>query len=158
MIICLHLVVNFLYCTSRSPAGKSSKFRCMKIYFYDCFLSLHHTHQYTTILTTSCLYYYSKIPLEAFRRPGPTRIPKPKGCSLQKGMNGTVSGKTNASAGGEAPVHNNNPHLANRRLWHHQAPPPLSSRWRLAPRKLEIVRLDWLGLARDSPSVCFSCK
>ncbi|XP_072235312.1 filamin A-interacting protein 1-like isoform X2 [Leuresthes tenuis] len=66
------------------------------------------------------------IPLEAFRRPGPTRIPKPKGYSSPKGPNNTVTSKcqppqTHATAGREQPAHmpashNNNPNLINRRL------------------------------------------
>ncbi|KAM9334395.1 filamin A-interacting protein 1-like isoform 2-T2 [Symphorus nematophorus] len=69
------------------------------------------------------------IPLEAFRRPGPTRIPKPKGYSSQKGTNSTAANvglqnKAHAATGGkEQPTHtpaahnnNNNPHLVNRRL------------------------------------------
>ncbi|XP_033471584.1 filamin A-interacting protein 1-like isoform X1 [Epinephelus lanceolatus] len=72
------------------------------------------------------------IPLEAFRRPGPTRIPKPKGYSSQKGTNGTAAGLgqqsksqpplTHVANGKEQPTHmaaahnNNNPNLVNRRL------------------------------------------
>ncbi|KAM3585629.1 uncharacterized protein V6R79_023341 [Siganus canaliculatus] len=69
------------------------------------------------------------IPLEAFRRPGPTRIPKPKGYISPKatngsGANGGLQNKSAAAAvaaGKEqaphtAPGHNNNPHLMNRRL------------------------------------------
>nr|XP_046238865.1 filamin A-interacting protein 1-like isoform X2 [Scatophagus argus] len=66
------------------------------------------------------------IPLEAFRRPGPTRIPKPKGSSSQKGTNGTAANvglqnKSQPVTGKEQPTHtpaahNNNPHLMNRRL------------------------------------------
>ncbi|XP_049426248.1 filamin A-interacting protein 1-like isoform X2 [Epinephelus fuscoguttatus] len=75
------------------------------------------------------------IPLEAFRRPGPTRIPKPKGYSSQKGTTGTAAGLgqqsksqpplTHVANGKEQPTHtaaahnynnNNNPNLVNRRL------------------------------------------
>ncbi|XP_049918912.1 filamin A-interacting protein 1-like isoform X2 [Epinephelus moara] len=75
------------------------------------------------------------IPLEAFRRPGPTKIPKPKGYSSQKGTNGTAAGLgqqsksqsplTHVANGKEQPTHtaaahnnnnNNNPNLVNRRL------------------------------------------
>ncbi|KAM4560460.1 filamin A-interacting protein 1-like isoform 2-T2 [Odontesthes bonariensis] len=69
------------------------------------------------------------IPLEAFRRPGPTRIPKPKGYGSQKGPNNTVTSPgpqskcqpPHATAGREQPAHmsashNNNPNLINRRL------------------------------------------
>ncbi|XP_034720091.1 filamin A-interacting protein 1-like isoform X1 [Etheostoma cragini] len=73
------------------------------------------------------------IPLEAFRRPGPTRIPKPKGSSSQKVTHSPASalglqGKsqpphTHPAAGREQPTHtaaathiNNNPNLANRKL------------------------------------------
>uniref|UniRef100_UPI003AADB834 filamin A-interacting protein 1-like isoform X1 n=1 Tax=Centroberyx gerrardi TaxID=166262 RepID=UPI003AADB834 len=70
------------------------------------------------------------IPLEAFRRSGPTRIPKPKGYSSPKGTNGTAAspgpqsrGQTPIPTGKEQPAptsaannNNNNPNLANRRL------------------------------------------
>ncbi|XP_026157932.1 filamin A-interacting protein 1-like isoform X2 [Mastacembelus armatus] len=69
------------------------------------------------------------IPLEAFRRPGPTKIPKPKGYSSQKGTNSTAANLQNRSlppqtqptTRREQPTHtpaahNNNPNLANRRL------------------------------------------
>ncbi|XP_074482731.1 filamin A-interacting protein 1-like isoform X1 [Sebastes fasciatus] len=73
------------------------------------------------------------IPVEAFRRPGPTRIPKPKGFSSQKGTNGTTANPglqsksqpphahLHVAAGKEPPAHinnnnNNNPNLVNRRL------------------------------------------
>ncbi|XP_035533565.1 filamin A-interacting protein 1-like isoform X1 [Morone saxatilis] len=75
------------------------------------------------------------IPLEAFRRPGPTRIPKPKGYSSQKGTNSTAanvglqnksqSPQSHLATGKEQHTHmpaahnnnnNNNPHLMNRRL------------------------------------------
>ncbi|XP_044200548.1 filamin A-interacting protein 1-like isoform X2 [Thunnus albacares] len=73
------------------------------------------------------------IPLEAFRRPGPTRIPKPKGYSSQKGTNSTNLGlqnkaqppQTPLTAGKDQPTqtppahnnnNNNNPNLVNRRL------------------------------------------
>ncbi|XP_026013392.1 filamin A-interacting protein 1-like isoform X2 [Astatotilapia calliptera] len=71
------------------------------------------------------------IPLEAFRRPGPTRIPKPKGFCSQKGTNSTAGNlglqcksqppQTHVPGGKEqashtAASHNNNPNLANRRL------------------------------------------
>ncbi|XP_017282420.1 filamin A-interacting protein 1-like isoform X1 [Kryptolebias marmoratus] len=68
------------------------------------------------------------IPLEAFRRPGPTRIPKPKGFSSPKGTNGAAANpglqgkssplQTQVTAGREpASSHNNNnPNLMNRRL------------------------------------------
>ncbi|RVE75239.1 hypothetical protein OJAV_G00015050 [Oryzias javanicus] len=52
------------------------------------------------------------IPLEAFRRPGPTRIPKPKGCNSQK-----VNGAANLqNKNHPQQSHNNNPNLMNRRL------------------------------------------
>nr|XP_057908025.1 filamin A-interacting protein 1-like isoform X2 [Doryrhamphus excisus] len=69
------------------------------------------------------------IPLEAFRRPGPTRIPKPKGCTSLKGpgtnwamqnRSGSLHAPLSAGkgqAGHTATAHsNNNPNLANRRL------------------------------------------
>ncbi|XP_023276068.1 filamin A-interacting protein 1-like isoform X1 [Seriola lalandi dorsalis] len=71
------------------------------------------------------------IPLEAFRRPGPTRIPKPKSYSSQKGTNSTAANpgqqnkgqppQTHVPTGKEQhthmpAAHNNNPNLANRRL------------------------------------------
>ncbi|XP_010740898.3 filamin A-interacting protein 1-like isoform X1 [Larimichthys crocea] len=63
------------------------------------------------------------IPLEAFRRPGPTRIPKPKGYSSQKGTAVAAStvglqNKSSHQATGkdQQPNNNNNPHLVNRRL------------------------------------------
>ncbi|XP_061572169.1 filamin A-interacting protein 1-like [Cololabis saira] len=67
------------------------------------------------------------IPLEAFRRPGPTRIPKPKGYSSQKGSSSSTANlglhsktqplQAHAAAGREQPTpHNNNPNLSNRRL------------------------------------------
>lgn len=65
---------------------------------------------------------FPQIPLEAFRRPGPTRIPKPKGFSSQKATNTGLQNKSHS--GKEQPthtpasVHNNNPHLMNRRLWY----------------------------------------
>ena len=80
-----------------------------------------------------CLYSsHTQIPLEAFRRPGPTRIPKPKGFSSQKGTNTAgLQSKSqppqNHVAGGReqqsntAAAHNNNnnnPNLVNRRLWY----------------------------------------
>ncbi|KAK7893358.1 hypothetical protein WMY93_022510 [Mugilogobius chulae] len=61
-----------------------------------------------------------KIPLEAFRRPGPTKIPKPKSYTSQK-----VTTSASGSSGGQGRVHasqhsaaniNNNPNLMNRRL------------------------------------------
>ncbi|XP_054636288.1 filamin A-interacting protein 1-like isoform X2 [Dunckerocampus dactyliophorus] len=66
------------------------------------------------------------IPLEAFRRPGPTRIPKPKGCTSVKGP-GTNWALQNRSGSLHAPLRDqaghtpaahrdNNPNLANRRL------------------------------------------
>lgn len=74
-----------------------------------------------------------QIPIEAFRRPGPTRIPKPKGFSSQKGTHGTAAnlglqcksqtaqtGKEQASH--TAASHNNNPNLVNRRLWNQRFP------------------------------------
>ncbi|KAG7234569.1 hypothetical protein INR49_004471 [Caranx melampygus] len=71
------------------------------------------------------------IPLEAFRRPGPTRIPKPKSYGSQKGTNGTTANlglqnknqppQAHVTTGKEqhthtAAAHNNNPNLVNRRL------------------------------------------
>ncbi|KAF3688457.1 Filamin A-interacting protein 1-like [Channa argus] len=73
------------------------------------------------------------IPLEAFRRPGPTRIPKPKGYSSQKGTNCPVSNlelqnksqppHTHMITGKEQPTKTppahtniNNPNLVNRRM------------------------------------------
>ncbi|KAK2857005.1 hypothetical protein Q5P01_005740 [Channa striata] len=69
------------------------------------------------------------IPLEAFRRPGPTRIPKPKGYGSQKGTSGPASNlglqnksqasQTRPTTGKEQPAHTNtntNPNLVNRRL------------------------------------------
>ncbi|XP_057683603.1 filamin A-interacting protein 1-like isoform X2 [Corythoichthys intestinalis] len=68
------------------------------------------------------------IPQESFRRPGPTRIPKPKGFTSIKGTigNGTLQIKsqllhTPLSSGKDQAGHaqrtnNNNPNLANRRL------------------------------------------
>ncbi|XP_053170701.1 filamin A-interacting protein 1-like isoform X2 [Scomber japonicus] len=72
------------------------------------------------------------IPLEAFRRPGPTRIPKPKGYSSQKGTNSTNLGLQNKGQPPQTPLttgkdqptqipaahnnNNNNPNLVNRRL------------------------------------------
>ncbi|XP_069554312.1 filamin A-interacting protein 1-like isoform X1 [Brachyistius frenatus] len=70
------------------------------------------------------------IPLEALRRPGPTRIPKPKGYSSQKGTNSAAanlglqskSQPPHLTHGNEKPTHtfaspnNNNPNLMNRRL------------------------------------------
>ncbi|XP_056883789.1 filamin A-interacting protein 1-like [Takifugu flavidus] len=58
------------------------------------------------------------IPLEAFRRPGPTRIPKPKGFGYQKVTNGTTTNtqsKSPSTTMKEQPVHNN-PHLIKRKL------------------------------------------
>ncbi|TNM93693.1 hypothetical protein fugu_001869 [Takifugu bimaculatus] len=48
------------------------------------------------------------IPLEAFRRPGPTRIPKPKGFGYQKVTNGTTTNmqsKSPSTTMKEQPVH-----------------------------------------------------
>ncbi|XP_075999871.1 filamin A-interacting protein 1-like isoform X2 [Genypterus blacodes] len=68
------------------------------------------------------------IPLEAFRRPGPTRIPKPKGGGSQKGASGPPAahpglhnkGQTPSPGGrkqpAQAPAANNNPNLLNRKL------------------------------------------
>ncbi|XP_051913658.1 filamin A-interacting protein 1-like isoform X2 [Hippocampus zosterae] len=72
------------------------------------------------------------MPQEAFRRAGPTRIPKPKGSPSVKGMSGngalqnsSQSLRTPLSSGKDQAVHvsaahrtntNNNPNLANRRL------------------------------------------
>ncbi|KAM9766739.1 filamin A-interacting protein 1-like isoform 2-T3 [Menidia menidia] len=61
------------------------------------------------------------IPLEAFQRPGPTRIPKPKGYSSPKGPNNTVAGpgpqsKSHLPQAHTSSSHNNNPNLVNRRL------------------------------------------
>ncbi|KAK5875230.1 hypothetical protein CesoFtcFv8_027735 [Champsocephalus esox] len=73
------------------------------------------------------------IPPEALRRPGPTRIPKPKGSSSQKVTNGTAANLelqnksqqvpcTHPAEGREQHTHsaagqnNSNPNLANRRL------------------------------------------
>ncbi|KAM8872606.1 filamin A-interacting protein 1-like isoform 1-T2 [Synchiropus picturatus] len=72
------------------------------------------------------------LPLEAFRRPGPTRIPKPKGFSGQKGMtNGSTANTALHPKGGNhlgqptgnvstthtpAGNNNSNPNLVNRRL------------------------------------------
>ncbi|XP_065807824.1 filamin A-interacting protein 1-like [Labrus bergylta] len=63
------------------------------------------------------------IPPEALRRPGPTRIPKPKGYSSQKGTNSTAANvglqnksQTNQTTGQPTAQNNNNPHLMNRRL------------------------------------------
>ncbi|XP_077369880.1 filamin A-interacting protein 1-like isoform X2 [Festucalex cinctus] len=67
------------------------------------------------------------IPQESFRRPGPTRIPKPKGYTSAKGTGGNgaplnnplSSGKDQAmhtSAAHRTNNNNNNPNLANRRL------------------------------------------
>lgn len=68
---------------------------------------------------------FLQIPLEGFRRPGPTRIPKPKGFCSQKGTNGTAAAAANAALPSKTPGkdqaahnNNNNPHLMNRRLWH----------------------------------------
>ncbi|XP_077433759.1 filamin A-interacting protein 1-like isoform X2 [Vanacampus margaritifer] len=68
------------------------------------------------------------IPQESFRRPGPTRIPKPKGCTSAKGTGGNGAQQNRSqslnnplSSGKDPAVHrtnnnNNNPNLANRRL------------------------------------------
>ncbi|XP_029302762.1 filamin A-interacting protein 1-like isoform X3 [Cottoperca gobio] len=72
------------------------------------------------------------IPLEAFRRPGPTRIPKPKGYGPQKGTNSPAPNLELQSKSPQAPhteqaagkeqhthtdaAHINNPNLVNRRL------------------------------------------
>ncbi|TKS66559.1 Filamin A-interacting protein 1-like [Collichthys lucidus] len=66
------------------------------------------------------------IPLEAFRRPGPTRIPKPKGFSSQKGKGtaaaaavssvGLQNKSSHQATGKDQQPNNNNPHLVNRRL------------------------------------------
>ncbi|XP_037330844.2 filamin A-interacting protein 1-like [Pungitius pungitius] len=62
------------------------------------------------------------IPLEAIRRPGPTRIPKPKGSSCQKGSGATPANPGPRSRGPPAGGNNNNnnnnnnPNLVNRRL------------------------------------------
>ncbi|XP_061918913.1 filamin A-interacting protein 1-like isoform X2 [Entelurus aequoreus] len=69
------------------------------------------------------------IPLETFRRPGPTRIPKPKGSTSLKGT-GTNWASQNRSGSPHGPINpvkdpaghtpaahgNNNPNLSNRRL------------------------------------------
>ncbi|XP_034030435.1 filamin A-interacting protein 1-like isoform X2 [Thalassophryne amazonica] len=60
------------------------------------------------------------IPLEAFRRPGPTRIPKPKGYSFQKGTNSTTPNQglqTKVHSGKEPPgATSTNLNLISRRL------------------------------------------
>lgn len=86
------------------------------------------SHSFTSV-------FRPQIPLEAIRRPGPTRIPKPKGFSCQKGTSGTAANPGPRSKGqppGAPPVsgneqhahaahnnNNNNPNLVNRRLWCH---------------------------------------
>ncbi|XP_028984409.1 filamin A-interacting protein 1-like isoform X1 [Betta splendens] len=63
------------------------------------------------------------IPLEAFRRPGPTRIPKPKGYSSLKGSSSPTAANMGFQNKSQFPTHapaalnnNNNPNLVNRRL------------------------------------------
>ncbi|XP_008429065.1 filamin A-interacting protein 1-like isoform X2 [Poecilia reticulata] len=60
------------------------------------------------------------IPLEAFRRPGPTRIPKPNGFGSQKSANSPAINQGSSSAAGigrePASRMKNSPNLLNRRL------------------------------------------
>lgn len=94
-----------------------------------------------------------QIPVEAFRRPGPTRIPKPKGFSSLKGANSSAAnlGQQNKSQSLQPLVppgrelasshnNNNNPNLMNRRLWHHcrDSDKPSSS-WTQALHKFVFV-------------------
>ena len=72
------------------------KFGCL----YRWFLMVWDLHNSETVESESKLhiccelfyfYLFSQIPIEAVRRPGPTRIPKPKSYSMPKGTNSVVN-------------------------------------------------------------------